>query len=139
MNKYPLSGDVLQTINPWSWWTNSMKMFGFINIYQNETDNPQLEQQIVETTASYGKQLGRTIDALNVILSTVDLDRLDARQHKAIQDFRSMSLQIDAVKEGYQNVTYKQADAFMTGLESLKHNNREEYDRIVTLLKTKLD
>ena len=39
--RQPLSGDVWQAINPWSWWLESAgQQVGFINIYQTEAGDP---------------------------------------------------------------------------------------------------
>ncbi len=58
--KLPLSGDVTQTINPWTWMFNPVgSQFGLVNISLGKSSNPDVEQEVLEDVASYGKQLGR--------------------------------------------------------------------------------
>ncbi len=77
MDKFPLSGDVMQDIGtfwslPWRWWLNANPQFGFININKMESSDPKLEQDVVENVASYGTQLGRIIGALGVTVSRTE-------------------------------------------------------------------
>lgn len=63
----PLSGDVLQTINPWTiWLKNWNQQLGFINITNVESSDYKVEKSIIEDVASYGKQLGLIIEALEL-------------------------------------------------------------------------
>jgi hypothetical protein len=68
---WPLSGDVTQWINP-SWWMGSLaQQFGFININETSSADPQLEQRIVGEVASYGRQLGWISEALETVIGCV--------------------------------------------------------------------
>jgi hypothetical protein len=43
--KLPLSGDVMQTINPWNWFFRSDGgQFGFVNINLGKSADPELER-----------------------------------------------------------------------------------------------
>ena len=58
-------GSSLQNYNPiTSWFRSSMGQFGFINVNEMQSDDPDQEQRIVNGVASYGKQLGRVVEAL---------------------------------------------------------------------------
>ena len=51
-------GSSLQNYNPiTSWFRSSMGQFGFINVNEMQSDDPDQEQRIVNGVASYGKQL----------------------------------------------------------------------------------
>ena len=53
--RQPLSGDVWQAINPWSWWLESTgQQVGFTNIYRTEAGDLEQELEILENVASYG-------------------------------------------------------------------------------------
>jgi hypothetical protein len=58
--RLPLSGDVTQAINPWSWFFRTVgNQLGLININLGKSSDPELEQRIVNEVGTYGKQLGQ--------------------------------------------------------------------------------
>ncbi|GGB40321.1 hypothetical protein GCM10011316_10480 [Roseibium aquae] len=99
MFKLPLSGDVAQTINPW---TSMVQMFGgqfgLININLGKSRNPAVEQAILEDVGSYGRQIGRISEALEVVVRKLDSDTLSAADRKAIDDFTDMMAEVQKVK-----------------------------------------
>jgi len=98
--KLPLSGDVIQAINPWNWFFSSKGgQFGLVNINLGKSADPELEHRILDDVGSYGRQLGRIGEALEVLLDHVKLDRLDARERAAIEDFRLQMAQVKRLKE----------------------------------------
>jgi len=98
--KLPLSGDVIQAINPWNWvFQPQSSQFGLVNINLGKSANPALEQRILDEVGSYGRQLGRIGDALDVLLDNIKLEKLDAAERKAIDDFRFQLEQVRRVKE----------------------------------------
>lgn len=67
--KLPLSGDVVQTINPWtSFFSPSGGQYGLVNINLGQSSEPKVEADVLSDVASYGKQLGQIGDALIVLL-----------------------------------------------------------------------
>jgi hypothetical protein len=72
-----------QAINPWSFYQQGAR-FGFINIDLGQTPNPQMEQTILDEVGSYGRQLGRIGDALEVIVKHVKLEGLSQQEQDAI-------------------------------------------------------
>jgi hypothetical protein len=101
--KLPLSGDVVQAINPWNWFFKSEGgQFGLVNINLGKSADPQLEQRILDDVGSYGRQLGRIGEALEVLLDHVKLDRLDAKERGAIEDFRLQLAQVTRLKEQHR-------------------------------------
>jgi hypothetical protein len=101
--KLPLSGDVVQAINPWNWFFKSEGgQFGLVNINLGKSADPQLEQRILDDVGSYGRQLGRIGEALDVLLDHVKLDRLDAKERGAIEDFRLQLAQVTRLKEQHR-------------------------------------
>jgi hypothetical protein len=98
--KLPLAGDVIQAINPWNWFFKSEGgQFGLININLGKSGDPELEQRILDDVGSYGRQLGRIGEALEVLLDNVKLDRLDAKERDAIEDFRLQLAQVKRLKK----------------------------------------
>lgn len=97
--KLPLSGDVIQAINPWNWvFQPQGGQYGLVNINLGKSANPALEQRILDEVGSYGRQLGRMGEALEVLLDHLKLDKLDAAERKAIDDFKFQMEQVKRVK-----------------------------------------
>jgi hypothetical protein len=99
--KLPLSGDVTQTINPWTIFFNPMgSQLGLINVNLGTSSNPPVEQQVLTDVASYGKQLGRIEDVLGVLLEHFRPERaLTDAEGKAIRDLKRMLENISEVKD----------------------------------------
>ena len=93
--RLPLSGDVTQAINPWTWFLRlSEAQVGLVNINLGRSSDPELERQILEDIGSYGRQLGQLGDALRVLIRHVPLDDLTIDEQDAIASCLS---QLDAV------------------------------------------
>jgi hypothetical protein len=101
--KMPLSGDVTQTINPWTFFFNPVgSQFGLVNINLGTSSNPDVEQAVLEDVASYGKQLGRIGDVLSVLLDHFHPQTpLKPKEEQAIADLRALLAQIAQVKAKY--------------------------------------
>ncbi|MDM0038425.1 hypothetical protein QTH89_18485 [Variovorax sp. J22G21] len=95
----PLSGDVTQAINPWTWFVKSVGgQFGLININMGKSADPVLEQQILDDVGTYGRQLGQIGDALAVLLKHVKLDALEPDEQRALDAFQLQLAQIERLK-----------------------------------------
>jgi hypothetical protein len=69
MFKMPLSGDVVQSISPWTALFSPLgNQLGVININLGQSSDPDVEQEVLSDVGTYGKQLGRIGDALIVLL-----------------------------------------------------------------------
>ena len=89
-----------QEINPWfkDWTGNQV---GLINISFGETQHPELEREILDEVGSYGHQLGQIGDAMEVLMSRVDRDTLDARERDTLTVLEGQLAKIRQVKRGY--------------------------------------
>lgn len=47
--------------------------FSFFNINLGSSSNPEIEHQVLEEVGSYGKQIGRLAEALEVVILKLDL------------------------------------------------------------------
>ena len=104
--KLPLSGNVTQTINPWTWFFNPVgSQVGLININLGKSSNPDVEQEVLDDVASYGRQLGRIGDALLVLMHHLPEDKLAPKEKKAFADLRALLTEIAAVKAKYPPTT----------------------------------
>jgi hypothetical protein len=68
MFKLPLSGDVVQSINPFTAFMTGGQ-FGLININLGQSNDENVEKEVLTDVAGYGMQLGRVEDALVVLLT----------------------------------------------------------------------
>lgn len=91
----PFSGDVTQ---PWSW----LYQFAPITINQMKTENPALEKRIVNEVASYGKQLGKLMEAVQVLIKNLDASQLGSGEKAVVESFTHMANEITAIKGGYE-------------------------------------
>ena len=66
--KLPLSGDVVQSINPFTAFMTGGQL-GLVNINLGQSSDPAVEADVLSDVATYGKQLGRIGDALAVLLA----------------------------------------------------------------------
>jgi hypothetical protein len=98
--RLPLSGNVTQSINPWTWFFNPVgSQVGLVNIELGQSSNPAVEEEVLSDVASYGKQLGRIEDALTVLLTHFRPERpLTADEEAAITGFKAIVEEIAAVK-----------------------------------------
>ncbi len=87
-----------QAINPWTFYQQGAQ-FGFINIDLGQTPHPEAEQAVLDDVGSYGRQLGRIGDALEVILDHVKLDGLSEKEQDALTVLRGQLASVRQVKQ----------------------------------------
>jgi hypothetical protein len=136
--QFPLSGDVTQAINPWTWWLRMMGQIGFININLTESSDPGMERQIVENVAGYGKQLGRIMEVLDALLAHTATSGWSAIQKKALGDFLDLAKDIAAVKGDYLAPTKANVDRFLDGIRHLRETDEAQYEEVLGRLRKEL-
>jgi hypothetical protein len=87
-----------QSINPWTFYQQGAQ-FGFINIDLGQTPHPEVEQFILDEVGSYGRQLGRIGDALEVLLKHIKLDGLSQAEEDALDMLRGQLASVRQVKQ----------------------------------------
>lgn len=96
----PLSGGVAQVINPWRWFTsvfgNQVSLF---QINLGRSTAPDTEARILDEVGSYGRQLGRIGDALEVLVKEFPREGLSDHAVAALEDFSAQMREIKRVKE----------------------------------------
>ena len=93
--RLPLSGNVTQDISPFR---NSV--FSWLTVNMGQSSAPDVEAAVLERH-SYGRQLGRTEEAMLVLLDVLEGDmqsKLSDKQKKAIRAFRVMLDEIEEAK-----------------------------------------
>jgi hypothetical protein len=116
MGESPLSGDVTQAFNPVNWWGQQA---GFININTSRTSNPAMERRIVEQVASYGRQLGRIVDALDVLVARTSTADQTACERDALRAFSQLAAALRAVKGDPPGLTLSRLDALLGEVSDL--------------------
>jgi hypothetical protein len=103
------------------------------SIVVNETNSssPETEQKIV-ANESYGRQLGRVIDALAVL---IEERRPGSPQPTALNDLIALRDKVNDIKAEVEATRGQRIEA---QLASLKTRSPDEYRRILSLLKTDL-
>ena len=87
-----------QAINPWTFIKEGVQ-FGFINVNLGQTPHPEVEQTILDDVGSYGRQLGRFGDALEVKLNHVKLDGLSQAEKDALTVLKGQLAAVRQVKK----------------------------------------
>jgi len=95
--KPPLSGDVVQSINPLTAFMTGGQ-FGLVNVTIGQSSAPDVEKDVLSDVASYGKQLGQIGDALLVVIERLVAQQPDLAKDDAIRAFENMLHQIADVK-----------------------------------------
>ena len=68
--KMPLSGDVVQSINPFTAFFSPVgSQFSVVNINLGQSSDPDVEREVLSDVGTYGRQIGRIGDVLIVLLA----------------------------------------------------------------------
>lgn len=97
--QFSLAPDQLwQAINPWTF-MNQGGQFGLVNINLGQTSRPDIERAVLDEVGSYGRQLGRIGDALEVLIDHVKLDGLGKDEADALTILKGQLAEIRKVKQ----------------------------------------
>jgi hypothetical protein len=86
-----------QAINPWSFYQQGAQL-GFVNINLGHTPHPEIEQKLLDEVGSYGRQLGRIGDALEVLIEHVPLENLSPAEADALDILKGQLAEVRKVK-----------------------------------------
>lgn len=86
-----------QAINPWAFYNQGAQL-GFVNINLGQTPHPEIEQKILDEVGSYGRQLGRIGDALEVLIDRVDRKGLSRDEADALDILKGQLAEVRKVK-----------------------------------------
>jgi hypothetical protein len=143
--RFPFSGAVTQSINPWDFWIRSLSsQLGFINIRNVTSSDYRIEKEIIEDVASYGRQLGQIADALTAVIRHFELDTKDTLQEdrkEAIGRFNQMVSDIEQIKKKwtpFKNVS-SEIDTLLAGLKALKTKSPDNYEAAVNKIRQGLE
>jgi hypothetical protein len=124
----PLSGDVTQDVE--TSLIRSIGDLGFININTSRAGDPDLERRITGQVASYGRQLGRMLDAVDVLIRTGRKGSLSVEDQQALDAVQSMRAEIEQVKQRSAAERVDRVVADVRRLGADREANREALQRI---------
>lgn len=108
-------------------------------INEDNSTNPSTEKDIVENHFSYGRQLGRIGDALNVLISLAVLQRdpseLQQDERHALEDFVEMYKRIVEVKGGHVSPSETQLELLFRDIQDLKGPDPETYRSLIEMMR----
>ena len=99
--KMPLSGDVVQSISPWTAFFSPIgSQLGVININLGQSSAPTSSREVLSDVGSYGRQIGRIGDALIVLLAHLHPQSpLTSEETAAIAALKKMLNEVADVKQ----------------------------------------
>jgi hypothetical protein len=103
-----------------------------INVTEQNSSAPDTEREIV-AAQSYGRQLGRVMDALAVLIADLPKAKQDAT---AFEEFAKVRREIDNIKA---QAAARRLDHIEADLATLKETKPEEYERLAATLREALE
>lgn len=128
----------LQIMSPWmttgaafhdSFSQSILPGWSLISVNQGNSSAPDTEQAIV-AKASYGRQLGRIMDALDVLIRSVN-PTLSGADEKAVTAFNTL---FDEVAQAKADAAAARIERLRADLTSLRTNNTDEFARQMAAL-----
>ncbi|MEC5216084.1 hypothetical protein RCH09_001021 [Actimicrobium sp. GrIS 1.19] len=119
-----------QSINPWRFvFSPGGSQYGLLNFSMKSSD-PEMERDIVENVASYGRQLGRLNDVVTVLLKHIPLPDLETAEQKALAGFQELANQIAAAKAGHQGLDDSAIEGLIEWISFLKMHDPTAFKSI---------
>ena len=133
--------DILKNYSPWTNWQRFFNPQFFITY---NTDDVEVENHVLSQAGSYGKQLGQIIDVLDILVCRLPKERLTAQERKTLQEFRTLSKQVDgavATIKGPQSkgITLSDIDQLADQLTELEHSDQNAYRLLVEHIQQAID
>jgi hypothetical protein len=87
-----------QAINPWSFYNQGAQV-GLVNISLGNTARPDIERRVLDEVGSYGRQIGRMGDALEVLMRHLDRSKLSAQERDILAIFEGQLAEVRKIKD----------------------------------------
>ncbi|HEU5321516.1 MAG TPA: hypothetical protein VFX28_11975 [Methylomirabilota bacterium] len=112
-------------INPRTSWERFFNPQIFVSLNRGDA---AVENHVLGRAGSYGKQLGRVLDALDVLVARLPAEGLTPRERRAVDALRELSRTVDAALDEYgrpraTEPTLADVDRLLGGLEDLKRSD----------------
>ena len=130
-SRLPWSGDVSQWINPMtSWFTGNTSSLVSVNY---ASSNPDMEAKIVRDVASYGRQLGKMMETLEILTRLPQVTAaLDEKQKAVMDDFNTLAPVICEAKEKMlmDELSPFSLRSLLNQIKELEESNPELYTKV---------
>lgn len=123
----PLQGDVSL---PWTLWNQWFP----ITINSMASSDPAKETHIVQNVASYGKQLGRIVEVISVLLDEKKPAARSKNDQKVIDAFTELADEIAAAKAGVAAPTPENLNGLIGAVRHWKNQDRQQYEALRKVL-----
>ena len=118
----PLSGDVTENITP-----SIGGQLGLFNINATRSGDPAVEQRIITEVASYGRQLGWLVEAVEVLAQRQSRRGLGDADLHALDQVHALAERVAAVKE---QAALDHVDRIVAEVQALSRDPRSNAEAI---------
>ena len=118
----PLSGDVDQSFDA-SLIRAVGDQLGFVNINATRAGDAELERRITEEVASYGRQLGKVLDAVDVLIRADSRGPLTDADSRALDQLTALRSEIELLKV---RAAAERVDRLVADIEVLRRDGSTE-------------
>jgi hypothetical protein len=127
-------------INPVTTWQRFFNPQFFINYNSGDAD---VENHVLRQVGSYGKQLGRILDVLKVLVSRLSPGDLTPTERDALRKFNEIAAAVDSAVSDYwrrreDGVTRAKVEQLIEGLAALAKSDPDRHRMLVARLKEAL-
>jgi hypothetical protein len=124
-------------INPVTSWDRFFNPQIYVSYNSGDVD---IENHVLRRAGSYGRQLGRVLDVLDVLVARLQPETLTPAERLAVDRFRELSRNVDAAVVEYrgtapQEITRADVERVIDGLLALERTNPAAYRELVTRLR----
>ena len=126
------------TINPITNWQRFFNPQFFINYNAGDVE---VENNVLQQVGSYGKQLGKIIDVLDVLVARLPQDQLTLQERRAVDEFRDLSEKVNAAVVAVkgprqQGVTQADIDHMIDSLQLMARSDPAAHRYLIDRLKS---
>jgi hypothetical protein len=125
--------------------TNWQRAFNPQFFFGSNIEDTEIEQHVLNQVGSYGLQLGRIIDMLDVLAARIPETELTSRERVIMERFRSLSYDVDHAVANYrgedlarQGITRRDINDMISELRDLERSNPSIYRQYVQQLRDAL-
>src|SRR5262245_13923216 len=110
----------------------------FINPQFNITINQgdaAIENHVLATAGSYGKQIGRMQEVLDIVVARIDTGTLTAVQQRSVEKYKETRAQVVVAVEAAkpsdgESATGEDVDGWLDRLATLRDSDPDQFDRL---------
>ena len=123
-------------INPMTNWQRFFNPQFYITYNAGDVD---VENNVLREVGSYGMQLGRILDVLDVLVARLPQDKLTPQERSVLDQFHALTEKVAAAVASVKgpkekDITLADVDRLITGLQSLASSDPAAYRLLVDRL-----